>query len=214
MNSDSSLLAARLGEVRRVVVGSPSLVRRVGAPTHPNQLATLPTVHFRGGSLPAAWSFLDQGRPLKVSVNARLTTNLSLVGIDACESGLGFGRFLSYQVEAPLARRRLRVVLSKFEPAPTPVHLVFAHSRLLSARTRALIEWLKRRLSRSLVRDAPDAGRPSRSIAGAGRARRARETSASRAAAGPGCPTGATSETRREIAPVPRPPPRAAHRAR
>ncbi len=142
--SDSSLIASKLGEVRRVVVASPALVKQVGQPAHPRELSALPTVQFRRSSLPAGWSFLDRGRRLTVTaVEPRLTTNLTQVGVQACERGLGSGRSLSYQVQASLKAGRLRTVLADFEPEPTPVQLVFAHARLLSARTRALVDWLK-----------------------------------------------------------------------
>ena len=64
--------------------------------------------------------------------------------------GVGFGRFLSYQVQALVRARKLRVVLDEYEPPPVPVSLVFAHARLMSARARAFVDFAAPRLSRSI----------------------------------------------------------------
>ncbi len=143
---DSSLVSSRIGEVRRVVVASPALLDRVGEPKHPKELAGVPTVGLSGVVAAASWSFDDRGKRLVIPVRGALTTNHVQAGIDACARGLGFGRFLSYQVEARVEAGELRIVLGEFEPAPTPVHVVLPHGRLLSARTRALVDWLKTRL--------------------------------------------------------------------
>jgi DNA-binding transcriptional LysR family regulator len=68
------------------------------------------------------------------------------VVVEACAAGLGFGRFLSYQVEQLVAEKRLRIVLKHYEPAPIPIHIVFAHARLMSSRVRAFVDWMKAEL--------------------------------------------------------------------
>jgi DNA-binding transcriptional LysR family regulator len=37
-------------------------------------------------------------------------------------------------------------VLEKFEPPPRPISVVYPHARLLPARTKVFIEWMKREL--------------------------------------------------------------------
>ena len=59
---------------------------------------------------------------------------------------MGFGRFLSYQVQALAAAGKLRYVLDEFAPAPRPVNLVYPGSRLVPSRVRALIAWLRETL--------------------------------------------------------------------
>lgn len=140
---DSSMIATRVGEVRRVVVASPALLRRVGTPRHPRALTELPVIHFQGGLTAPVWSFVDKGRVVSVPVEGRLVCNQAAAALEACARGLGFGRFLSYQVEALVARRRLRVVLARFEPPPIPIHILYAHARLMSPRVRAFVDWMK-----------------------------------------------------------------------
>jgi len=144
--TDSSMIATRVGQVRRVLVASPAHLRREGTPRHPRELAQRSVVDFPGGAV-GAWTFQEEGRSISVPVRGRLRCNQAEVGVRACEEGLGFGRFLSYQVEALVAAKRLRIVLRDFEPPPIPIHVVFAHARLMTPRVRALVDWLEAELS-------------------------------------------------------------------
>ncbi len=144
---DSSMVAARVGEVRRVVCASPGLLAEGGEPSHPRELAGRPCVRFSGLAPGPAWRFRDGARELSVPVAGSLATNQAAAALDACAEGLGFGLFLSYQVEPAVRAGRLRVVLADFEPPPLPVSLVYRDARLVTSRLRALLEWLKPRLA-------------------------------------------------------------------
>ena len=56
---------------------------------------------------------------------------------------MGFGTFFSYQVLPLVAQGRLALVLEDFEPPPRPVSVIYPNARLLPARTRAFIDWMK-----------------------------------------------------------------------
>jgi len=98
------------------------------------------------GGTPAARRHAGDGRGLAVPIRGRFACNLAASAIDACAEGLGFGRFLSYQVESLVAAKKLPVVLRDFEPDPIPIHVVFAHAKLLSPRVRAFVDWLRANL--------------------------------------------------------------------
>jgi DNA-binding transcriptional LysR family regulator len=135
--ADSSMIAVPVGQVRRVVCASPDLLRARGEPAHPKDLADRPCVLFPGIAPGNAWHFQDAGREVSVPVGGGFTTNQAAAAIEACAAGLGFGLFLSYQVEQQVRAKRLRLVLREFEPAPIPVSLVYADARLLTPRLRA-----------------------------------------------------------------------------
>jgi DNA-binding transcriptional LysR family regulator len=143
---DSSMIATRVGEVRRVVCASPSLLRRSGTPRHPRELADAPCVHFQGLSIAPVWNFVDDRKSLSVAIDGPFASNQAAVAVEACAEGLGFGRFLSYQVESLVQQKKLRVVLEEFEPPPIPIHVVFAHARLMTPRIRAFVDWMKTHL--------------------------------------------------------------------
>lgn len=142
---DSSLVAQPLTSVRRMVVASPRYLRRHGLPAHPRDLSRGNCVLFSGFSNPA-WTFHEGARKFSVVVRSNLDFNHIAPAIEACAAGLGFGRFMSYQVAPYLARKELRSVLESFEPPVTPVSVVYPHARLLPARTRLFVEWIKQEL--------------------------------------------------------------------
>ncbi|MCB9535631.1 MAG: LysR family transcriptional regulator [Myxococcales bacterium] len=145
---DSSFIARRVGSIRQVVCASPALLEQVGEPVHPRDLSELPCLNFTGLTGLAPWEFATADGPLAVSIDSRFTSNQVGASLQACAAGVGFGRFLGYQV-APLVRAgRLVEVLRDFEPDPTPVSLVFPHTRLVSSRVRAMVDWLAEELGR------------------------------------------------------------------
>ena len=143
---DSSMIATRVGEVRRLVCASPELLAQFGRPKHPRELAHLPCVHFQGLSAAPAWNFFGERKPISVPVKGPFTCNQAVVAVEACAEGLGFGRFLSYQVESLIAQGKLEVVLQSFEPPPIPIHIIFSHARLMTPRVRVFVDWMKEKL--------------------------------------------------------------------
>lgn len=139
---DSSLVAQSLGEIRRVVVAHPAYLRRHGTPRHPRELLRANCIRMMAGK-PSWGDFLDEGRSFRVTVDGNLEFNHVLPAVQACAEGAGFGMFFSYQVAPFLADKRLKIVLEGFEQPPRPISVVYPHARLLSARTRAFIDWIR-----------------------------------------------------------------------
>ena len=103
-------------------------------------------IKFSGGAGPW-WTFQDGSNQFTVPVSGNLELNHVPPVIEACAAGLGFGMFVSYQVTPYIARKKLVVVLQKFELPPRPINLVYPNARPLPARTKVLIDWLKRELT-------------------------------------------------------------------
>ena len=142
---ESSLIALRVGETRRVVCASPAYLKRAGVPKTPVELKQHRTLGFTGLSADHVWTFGD--RPAqRVALRPALTTNQIDVAIDACASGAGCARFLCYQVQSLLAERKLVRVLREFEPPALPIQLVYPHARLLSSNVRAFVDFAAPRL--------------------------------------------------------------------
>lgn len=138
---DSSLVAVTLGHVRRVVVAHPDYLRKHGTPRHPRELQRFNCIRNVSGVL--GWQFQEKGRAFSVEVSGNLEFNHVLPAVQACADGAGFGMFFSYQVAPLVAQKRLKIVLDKFERPPRPIQVVYPHARLLPARTRAFIDWIR-----------------------------------------------------------------------
>src|SRR5262245_2147017 len=123
---DSSLRARLVGQVRWVVCASPGYLSRAGVPRTPEALTRHACISFDAGS-PVAdhWSFpRGKGRERSVAFRPRLIVNTAQAGIDAAIAGLGIVRVLSYQVERPLAEKKLRLILERFAMPPVPIHIL------------------------------------------------------------------------------------------
>ncbi|EJL86542.1 transcriptional regulator [Polaromonas sp. CF318] len=142
---DSSLVAQKVGQIRRLVVASPAWLRRHGVPKHPKDLLKANCVRVTDHS-PTWGPFNDQGKPLRLAVSGNLEFNQIAPAVAACAAGAGFGSFFSYQVAPFLQTKQLRTVLEEFEPPPRPINIVYPHARLLPMRTRVFIEWMKQEL--------------------------------------------------------------------
>jgi DNA-binding transcriptional LysR family regulator len=143
---DSSLVAQTLGTIRRVVVASPAFLAAHGTPRHPRELEGAPGVRGRVEA-PRQWQFREGAKTIGATPDARLEFNHLAPAIEACAAGMGFGTFFSYQVMPHLTQGRLALVLEDFEPPPRPVSVIYPNARLLPARTRAFIEWMKKEFS-------------------------------------------------------------------
>jgi len=139
---DSSLVAQQLGSIRRVVVASPDFLQRHGTPAHPRDLQRANCVRIHPTTV-GPWTFRENGRALSITTRGNLEFNHIAPAVEACAAGMGFGNFLSYQVLPMVAQGRLKIVLADFEPPPRPVSVIYPHARLLPARTRAFIDWMK-----------------------------------------------------------------------
>jgi len=144
--ADSALTAVKLGEVRRVLVASPSYLEKHGAPRTPADLRAHSIVAFTGVSATDEWRFGDAERST-VQVKPRLVINTAGGAIAAVEAGAGIARLLSYQASEGVAAGRLVHVLDEAAPPPTPINLLFQAARGASPNVRAFVEAAKARFS-------------------------------------------------------------------
>jgi len=140
--SDSSLMIRRVGQTRRVVVASPDYLARRGEPRRPEDIASgaHDTIFFSPLQGARGWRFEAEDGEVRVPLTPRFTTNSGDAALAHACAGGGLTRALLYQVLPLLGARALAVVLEAFEPPPSPIHLVYPSSRLLSAKVRAFID--------------------------------------------------------------------------
>jgi DNA-binding transcriptional LysR family regulator len=147
---DSSLIATRIGTIRRVVCGSPTYFAERGTPRSINDLARHDCITFEGFSSPDVWIFATGKSTASVSVRSRLVVNTAEAAIDAAIAGLGITRVLSYQAAESVKASRLALVLDEFEQASSPVSLVYTGQRLLPLKLRTFLDFAAPRLKARL----------------------------------------------------------------
>jgi DNA-binding transcriptional LysR family regulator len=148
---DSSLVATRVGAISRVVSASPAYLARHGRPKAPADLAAHDCVTFDNLDARESWPFVDGKSDIVAPIRIRLSVNTAEAAIDAAVAGIGLTRVLAYQAAAALADSRLETVLRKFQPSPSPVHLVHPGGRLLPRKVRAFLDLAAPRLRAAIA---------------------------------------------------------------
>jgi DNA-binding transcriptional LysR family regulator len=147
---DSALVAAKVGQVRRMICASPDYLARHGTPMVPADLASHDGISSGDFATLPGWRFRGDNTTL-VEPRPRVSVNTVEAAIDAAVAGLGLARLLSYQVVDELLSGALVPVLGAFAPDPIPVQLVYAAQGMLPVKLRAFLDWAVPRLRARLV---------------------------------------------------------------
>jgi DNA-binding transcriptional LysR family regulator len=142
--ADSSLVSLRLGEMRRMVVASPTYLARRGIPRTIDDLALhdclVATQQQRG------WTFADPERPgetMSIKVSGRFECNDGAVLHEWALAARGLAWRSWWEVGLDLKAGRLVTVLDDFAAPPIGIHAVFPQRRHLPLRVRLLVDHLK-----------------------------------------------------------------------
>lgn len=147
--TDPSLVARRIGTVRRLTVASPAYLEENGTPVTPQDLSAHRLIDHQGGSGATSWTFAGpRGRSAVAKLKPRFTVNHVEVALRFAEQGHGLTMAMSYQVMDALDAGRLVRVLRAFEPPVLPVALIYPESRRDVRRVRLLVEHIAASLAR------------------------------------------------------------------
>lgn len=138
--TDTSLVARRVGSVRRLLVASPDYLARHGKPSSLVDLAKHDVIYISGRPTAVEWRFRHEGRERMVPLTPRLTVNEIDAALLAAKAGRGLARALSYQVADDLASGALVRLLPSYEPSALPVQLVVASARHMAPKLRAFLD--------------------------------------------------------------------------
>lgn len=142
---NSGFSALRVGAVRRVICGSPDYFEKNGVPATPADLANHAVIATTSAWASSEWRFGQNDKTI-VHVYPRLFCNTNDAALQAAAAGFGLTRVLSYQVAPSLLSGELQTVLSAYEEAPLPIHLVHPEGRQAPAKVRTFIDFAGERL--------------------------------------------------------------------
>jgi DNA-binding transcriptional LysR family regulator len=149
--ADSSQVARRVGEVRRVLVASPAYLAARGTPKKPADLAAHDTILGSARAEASEWRFGAAKSTTVVRLSPRLLCNDIEARLVAVRAAQGIARVLSYQVSEELEAGALVRLLAGFEPPPLPVHLVAPSGSHKAPKVRAFLDHAAERLGRLRV---------------------------------------------------------------
>lgn len=146
---DSSMRAVRVGQVKRVLCASPDYLAKHGIPQRPEDLHQHQIVAASGVTPSIEWKFGEGEGTANAStstntirIKPRLTVTTNDAAIMAVKHGAGITRLLSYQVAHHLQSGALKTVLSEYESAPLPIHIIHREGRDGSAKIRSFVDFM------------------------------------------------------------------------
>ena len=145
---DSSMIAIRVGQVRRVIVAAPSYLAEHPSVAVPGDLAKHQIIAPSEASM-NAWNFSPADgttTPRTVQLAPRFVVNSARAAIASAVEGRGVTRLYSHQVADHVRADRLRIVLRPHECVPSPVHILLPEGRLSVPKVRAFVDFVVPRL--------------------------------------------------------------------
>ena len=147
---DSSLVAVRLGEIRRLICASPEYLAQRGTPLHPSDLAQHDCISFNPTGQPAGWH-LPVGKTMQsLAPKFRFSVSHAQAAVDAAIAGIGIAQVFCYHAREALAQGQLVTILQEYVPPAIPMQLVYPAGRTLPLKLRAFLDFATPRLKARL----------------------------------------------------------------
>jgi DNA-binding transcriptional LysR family regulator len=148
---DSSLVARRIGALRRVICAAPGYLAARGRPRRPADLVHHECVMRCAPSATEAWTLGVNGTWTTIEVRGRFRSDSAAARNEAAALGLGINLAPLWQVRSLLDEGRLDLLLIEHEPPPVLLHLVWPSGQIMARRTRVVADLLASRLREAVV---------------------------------------------------------------
>ena len=147
--SDSSLVARRIADRRRLLCASPAYLERRGTPARPEDLRDHACLGFTGFSFHPDWTFTDrEGQRVTVRIQGPLVADDAETLVPAGVSGLGIMMCTDWLVGRELADGTLVPLLSEWVmEGEAGVYAIIPSRGLQPAKTRAFVDWIAARFA-------------------------------------------------------------------
>jgi DNA-binding transcriptional LysR family regulator len=139
----SSLIARKVGNSRRVIVGSPAYLERHGAPTSAEDLARHNCLGFNFRRAAPVWPLKEGGRIVDRMIHGSLLANNGETVGRMVLAGVGLGRLGDYHVRDYIARGEMVEVLGGSEISDSEeIHALYIGTQRMPERVRAFLDFV------------------------------------------------------------------------
>ena len=139
---DSSLIARQLAPVERHVVGAPAYFEKYGMPARPSDLAAHRFLLYTLLSRPEHMSFAGPGGVREdVEVKGHMFCNNADAMLPLLRAGAGLCLSPDFVCHEELRAGRLVRALAGWSMPPLRLHVIYPHTRHLSAKVRAFVDF-------------------------------------------------------------------------
>lgn len=138
---DTGLVARALPDYRSIICAAPAYLAARGQPRHPEDLKLHACLNF-SCSKSGAWQLHKQGQAYAIPIAGPLQINHGPALLNAALHGIGLIMQPEILLRADLQAGRLIAVLSDYELASRPMHLVYLQDRYRTPRLRSFIDFI------------------------------------------------------------------------
>lgn len=138
---DSGLMVRKLGAIRWIICAAPSYLRERGTPQHIDDLSAHDCLVYGQHSAVSEWELQDGRKTRRVRVPTRMRSNTFDGVVAAALEGCGLIHAPAWLVAEHVAAGRLKAVMRRHELPARPINAVFTHSRLMTGKVRALLDF-------------------------------------------------------------------------
>ena len=153
--ADSTLIAKKIAPSRQIICAAPEYWQTHGIPTRPRDIADHNCLIYTYLRNPHEWIFQTADGAETVSIAGKLRANNGEALRAAALKGYGVYLGPTFIVGEDLRAGRLRAVLGEFEAQNHFIHAVYPHSRHLSVKVRAFVDFLTGRFGDEPYWDQP-----------------------------------------------------------
>jgi DNA-binding transcriptional LysR family regulator len=145
---DTTLVARKLGVVRRCVLAAPSLLERLAPIVHPSDLERHDALVFAPEG--PTWTLTSGTKEVEVAARPRLLSNDYDVLRGVARAGFGLALLPEYQCIEDVAAGRLARALEGWSAREIPIFAMYPSTRHLPPKVIALLDLLRERLALTL----------------------------------------------------------------
>ena len=140
---DSSLIARKLAEARRVVAAAPAYWKKHSTPKKPEDLRAHNCLTYSYLSSGNTWRMTDsKSKEHVIQATGNIASNNGEALLEAAVEGLGVVNLPTWMVGPDLESGRLIEVLDEYAQPEPSVHVIYPPGRHLSAKVLAFVDFL------------------------------------------------------------------------
>jgi DNA-binding transcriptional LysR family regulator len=141
--ADTSFMARKIGEDKRLICAAPSYLARHGTPKRPEELARHNCIVSRERAYLNRWPFKIDGQISEIEVGGRVAINEGEMQMQLALQGIGIARLTRLTLARAIRDGALVPLLDDFSAdEPVAIHAVYPHRRHLAAKVPAFVNFL------------------------------------------------------------------------
>ncbi|AME28487.1 transcriptional regulator (plasmid) [Burkholderia sp. PAMC 28687] len=148
---DSGMTARKIGQARRLVVGTPAYFRSAGTPDVPADLIGHQAIVYGQSGGVAAWTFKRGSSETAVAVSGRMSVTAAEGVRAAVLADIGIAIVSEWMFAPELAVGAVDAVLTDWTLPPVDLWAVFPTGRMASAKARAFVTFVEATLGFATV---------------------------------------------------------------